>query len=54
MTYAAGSGFVDAGGKQLHLVRNESTTDTLVTVAFQIIPHGLARRIDAPKPSQCP
>jgi len=54
VTYAAGSGFVDAGGKQLHLVRNESTTDTLVTVAFQIIPHGLARRIDAPKPSQCP
>lgn len=54
VTYTAGSGFIDAGGKHVHLVRNESTTDTLVTVAFQIIPHGLARRIDAPKPSQCP
>jgi len=53
-TYAAGSGFIDAGGTHVHLVRNESSTDTLVTVAFQIIPHGVSRRIDAPKPSQCP
>jgi thiamine biosynthesis lipoprotein len=48
------SGFIDAGGTHVHLVRNESATDTLVTVAFQIIPQGAARRIDAPKPSQCP
>ena len=54
VTYAAGTGFIDAGGKHVHLVRNESTTDTLVTAAFQIIPHGLLRRIDASKPSQCP
>jgi quercetin dioxygenase-like cupin family protein len=54
VTYGAGSGFIDAGGTHTHLVRNESTTQTSVTVAFQIIPHGLARRIDEPKPSQCP
>ena len=52
--YSAGSAFVDAGGTHVHLVRNESATEELVTVAFQIIPQGAARRIDAPKPSQCP
>ena len=54
VSYRAGSGFIDTGGTHVHLVRNESATDTLVTVAFQIIPQGAARRIDAPKPSQCP
>jgi len=54
VSYSAGSGFIDAGGTHVHLVRNESATDALVTVAFQIIPQGAARRIDAPKPSQCP
>ena len=53
VTYTAGSGFIDSGGTHVHLVRNEGTAQ-LVTVAFQIIPQGAARRIDAPKPSQCP
>lgn len=54
VTYPAGTAFVDSGGRHVHLVRNESATQELVTVAFQIIPLGAARRIDAPKPDQCP
>jgi hypothetical protein len=35
------------------MVRNESATQTLVTLAFQVIPAGAARRIDAPSPGNC-
>ena len=51
--YPAGTGFIDAGGGHVHMVRNESATDPLVTTAFQIIPAGQARRIDAPNPGYC-
>jgi len=51
--YPAGAGFVDPGDGHVHMVRNEGT-DTLVTQAFQIIPAGEARRIDAPSPGTCP
>ena len=51
--YPAGTGFIDAGGTHVHMVRNEGTTP-LVTVAFQIIPAGESRRIDAPSPGYCP
>jgi hypothetical protein len=53
VTYPAGTGFIDAGGGHLHMVRNEGTVD-LETVAFQIVPAGAARRIDAPDPGFCP
>ncbi len=49
--YPAGTGFIDAGGG--HMVRNEGT-EPLVTVAFQIIPTGALRRIDAASPGYCP
>ena len=52
--YPAGTGFIDAGGGHVHMVRNESSTDQLVTQAFQIIPAGQPRRIDAPSPGYCP
>jgi len=52
-TYPAGTGFVDPGDGHVHMVRNEGA-DTLVTQAFQIIPAGEARRIDAPSPGTCP
>ena len=52
-TYPAGTGFVDAGDGHVHLVQNAGTT-TLETYAFQIIPAGAARRIDAPQPVNCP
>jgi hypothetical protein len=51
--YTAGSGFIDAGGGHIHLVRNEGT-EPLVTVAFQIIPEGATRRIEAASPGNCP
>ncbi len=54
VTYPAGSGFIDRGGTHVHLVRNASSTDTLVVVAFQVVPHNVARRIDQPRPPQCP
>ena len=48
----AGSGFVDNGG-DVHLVRNEGSVETVVYVT-SLVPHGAARRIDEPQPSNCP
>lgn len=53
VNYTAGSGFVDAGGTHVHLVRNIGS-EPLVTIAFQIVPMGVPRRIDAPNPGFCP
>jgi quercetin dioxygenase-like cupin family protein len=44
--------FVDQG-QDVHLVRNEGTTD-LVTVVASLIPQGAVRRIDEPNPGYCP
>ena len=49
----AGSGFVDEGGGDVHVVRNEGSVD-LVTVVASLIPAGMARRIDEPSPGNCP
>ena len=46
--YPAGTSFVEPAGR-VHLIRNEGTVD-LELVAFQIIPFGATRRIDAPAP----
>jgi quercetin dioxygenase-like cupin family protein len=51
--YKAGEGFVDPGDGHVHLLRNE-TTAPAETVAVQILPKGAERRIDAPKPVNCP
>jgi mannose-6-phosphate isomerase-like protein (cupin superfamily) len=51
--YPAGTGFVDSGGGHVHLVRNEGNVE-LELVAFQLIPLGAQRRIDAPNPGNCP
>ncbi len=48
----AGSGFVDAGG-DVHVVRNEGSIETVVYV-MSLAPHGAARKIDQPQPSNCP
>jgi quercetin dioxygenase-like cupin family protein len=50
--FAAGSGFIDPGGGHVHMVRNEGTVQ-LVTVAFQIVPAGGNRRVDAPVSGHC-
>ncbi|TMQ33598.1 MAG: cupin domain-containing protein, partial [Planctomycetota bacterium] len=46
--YAAGTGFVEAGG-DVHILRNEGDTD-LVVVALFLLPQGAPRRIDEPAP----
>ncbi len=45
--------FVDVGGGDVHLIRNEGTEEAR-TVVVQFVPTGAARRIDAPAPGNCP
>ena len=45
--------FVDVGGGDVHLIRNEGTEEAR-TVVVQFIPTGATRRIDAPAPGNCP
>jgi mannose-6-phosphate isomerase-like protein (cupin superfamily) len=52
-TYPAGTGFVDPGGGHVHMVRNAGNGQ-LELIAFQMIPAGAARRIEAPNPGFCP
>jgi len=47
-----GGWFTDPGGGHVHLVRNETPVN-LVLAAFQIVPTGAQRRIDAPSPGFC-
>jgi quercetin dioxygenase-like cupin family protein len=51
--YTAGAGFVDPGGRDVHLLRNE-TGAPAETIAVQLLPKDAARRIDAPAPGNCP
>ena len=46
------NGFVDVGGGDVHLIRNEGTVEAR-TVVVQLVPAGAARRIDAPAPGNC-
>jgi quercetin dioxygenase-like cupin family protein len=50
--YGAGSSFVDAGGSDVHLVRNEGTVEA-ETIAVQFLPAGATRRMDMPEPPNC-
>jgi quercetin dioxygenase-like cupin family protein len=50
--FRAGTGFVDKG-LAVHVVRNEGRTD-LVTVVVSFTPRGAERRIDEPRPGNCP
>jgi quercetin dioxygenase-like cupin family protein len=52
-TYTAGQGFVDAGGSDVHMLRNDTNT-TAETVAVQLLPTGAQRKIDVPTaPQDC-
>jgi quercetin dioxygenase-like cupin family protein len=51
--YTAGMGFIDAGGDDVHMLRNESSTTPAETIAVQFLPTGAVRRIDKPQPSNC-
>jgi quercetin dioxygenase-like cupin family protein len=50
--YTAGSGFVDAGGDDVHILRNESAAPA-ETIAVQLLPTGSARKVDKPNPGNC-
>ena len=45
--------FVDVGGGDVHLIRNEGSVEARAT-AVQLVPAGAVRRVDAPDPGNCP
>ncbi|MDT4961425.1 MAG: hypothetical protein QOF87_1072 [Pseudonocardiales bacterium] len=47
VTYPAGTSFIDAGGKDMHMLRDDGTV-AAETIAVQFIPNGQPRRIDVP------
>jgi hypothetical protein len=51
--YTKGMGFVDAGGKDVHMLVNEGSVPA-ETIAVQLLPQDAVRRIDAPAPRNCP
>jgi quercetin dioxygenase-like cupin family protein len=51
-SYAVGSAFVDPGGDDVHMLRNESDAPA-ETIAVQFLPQGATRRIDAAAPRNC-
>jgi quercetin dioxygenase-like cupin family protein len=51
--YTAGQTLIDPGGGHVHVIRNESAAPAK-TVAIQLIPHTVSRRIDEPAPGNCP
>jgi hypothetical protein len=52
-SYSAGSSLVDAGGTDVHMLRNNGRVPA-ETIAVQFIPSGLPRRIDAvTEPANC-
>jgi len=50
--YAKGSTFVDVGGTDVHMLRNEGT-EAAETIAVQLIPQGQARKTAQPEPNNC-
>ena len=51
--YSTGEGFIDPGGGDVHMLRNE-TGAAAATIAVQLLPKDAARRIPADAPSDCP
>jgi quercetin dioxygenase-like cupin family protein len=51
--YSAGEGFIDPGGGDVHMLRNE-TGGPAETIAVQLLPNGADRRIPGNPPSNCP
>ena len=49
----ANNAFVDTGGGDVHIIRDESGA-VAKTVVVQLIPAGADRRQDAPDPGNCP
>lgn len=51
-TYSAGSGFIDPGGKDVHMLTNDAG-DPAETIAVQLLPHGALRKTPAQPPATC-
>ena len=52
--YTAGQSFVDPGGDDEHMLRNEDPSVVAETIAVQFLPQGATRRIEGPAPDGCP
>ena len=52
--YTVGQSFVDPGGDDEHMIRNEDPTVAAETIAVQFLPQGVDRKIDEPAPAGCP
>jgi len=52
VTYPAGTSFIDAGGTDVHMMRDDGTVPA-ETIGVQLIPNGQPRRIDEPEPHGC-
>lgn len=50
--YTQGSNFIDAGGLDQHILRNEGTVQA-ETIAVQMLPQSAPRRIDKAAPVDC-
>ena len=50
--YPAGTSFVDQGGRDVHMLRNNGDV-AAETIAVQLIPANATRRIDAAAPRNC-
>lgn len=50
--YTAGTSFVDPGGADVHMLRNEGSVQA-ETIAVQLLPKDAVRRIDMPAPGNC-
>jgi hypothetical protein len=50
--YTAGTGFIDPGGEDVHMLRNQSSVQA-ETIAVQLLPRQAVRRIDKPGPDNC-
>jgi hypothetical protein len=52
-SYTKGQGFIDPGGRDVHMLRDDSTLPA-ETIAVQFLPHAAPRKIDEPPPTNCP
>lgn len=51
-TYTAGTGFIDAGGQDVHTLRNNGSVQA-ETIAVQFLPKDAVRKVDKPQPANC-
>lgn len=50
--YSAGTGFIDPGGQDVHMLENDGSSPA-ETIAVQILPKDAPRKIPEPQPANC-